>query len=145
MIQNIYSKNYLWFDYTTFKTKKFWWLLFIIVLTNMLIPQQKSDNKKISSVSVIAPSVSTSIKAREVRISMGWEEVPVKRADVLLVVVRSSLFNPLYYFYESYCDLKEYADYQLNISGPKYHIYLYSIDDNLRANQIEHETFEADY
>jgi hypothetical protein len=50
-----------------------------------------------SGVAVIAPSVSTSMKAREIRMRLGWTEVQPKQADNVLVVVRSALFDPLSY------------------------------------------------
>lgn len=95
-------------------------------------------------VGVIAPSVSTSIKAREIRAQLRKREVPLRYAEVILVVVRSSLFNPLKYGYDSVCELQKDADNQLNISGPKFHVYLYSMDDNLRVTQISHTSFEAE-
>ena len=75
-------------------------------------------------VAVIAPSVSTSIKAREIRAQLKKSEVPFRYAEAILVVVRSSLYNPLQYSYDSVGELQRDADSQLNISGPKYHVYL---------------------
>jgi hypothetical protein len=95
-------------------------------------------------VAVIAPSVSTSMKAREIRARLGKKEVPFRYAEAILVVVRSSLFNPLQYGYDSVGELQRDADSQLNISGPKYHVYLYSMDDDLRVTQISHKSFEAE-
>lgn len=98
---------------------------------------------KSSGVTVIAPSISTSMKAREIRMRMGWVEVQPKQADNVLVVVRSELFNPLNYSYDSYGELKEDADYQLNISGSNYHVYIYEIYDDLSVTQIKHTSFSA--
>lgn len=95
-------------------------------------------------VAVIAPSVSTSMKAREIRAQLRKKEVAFRYAEAILVVVRSSLFNPLQHGYDSVGELQRDADSQLNISGPKYHVYLYSMDDNLRVTQVSHKSFEAE-
>jgi hypothetical protein len=95
-------------------------------------------------VAVIAPSVSTSMKAREIRTRARVSEVPLRRAERVLVVVRSSLFNPLNYSYSCVCGLREDAERQLNIAGPKFHVYIYSVDDELRATQLSHDSFDAD-
>jgi len=98
----------------------------------------------ITEVAVIAPSVSTSMKAREICRSMHWSETSPKKADFVLVVVRSSLYNPLSYSYNCYCKLRDDADSQLNISGPTYHVYVYSLNDDLSVGQLKHVTFDAD-
>lgn len=95
-------------------------------------------------VAVIAPSISTSIKAREIRAQLKKSEVPFRYAEAILVVVRSSLHNPLEYSYDSVGELQQDADNQLNIAGPKFHVYLYSMDDNLAVAQLSHSSFEAD-
>jgi len=95
-------------------------------------------------VAVIAPSVSTSMKAREIRARLGKREVSFRFAEAVLVVVRSSLFNPLQHGYDSVGELQRDADSQLNISGPKYHVYVYSMDDDLRVTQVSHRSFEAE-
>jgi hypothetical protein len=95
-------------------------------------------------VAVIAPSVSTSMKAREIRVQLKKSEVPFRYAEAILVVVRSSLYNPLQYSYDSVAELQRDADNQLNISGPKFHVYVYSMDDNLAVAQLSHRSLEAD-
>ena len=50
---------------------------------------------KSSGVAVIASSISTSMKACEIRMRMRWDEVQPNQAESVLVVVRSNLFNPL--------------------------------------------------
>lgn len=94
-------------------------------------------------VAVIAPSVSTSMKAREIRTNMRLKEVPFRYAESILVVVRSSLFDPLQYSYDSVVELRSDADNQLNITGPKFHVYLYSMDDDLAVTRINHKSFDA--
>lgn len=98
----------------------------------------------IDAVAVIAHSLSTSMKAREIRANARWVEVSAKEADHVLVVCRSALFNPLDYSYDCYCDLDEDAENQFNISGSNYHIYLYQINDDLSVSQTSHNSFEAD-
>lgn len=95
-------------------------------------------------VAVIAPSVSTSLKAREIRTQAGLREIPFRHAKRILVVVRSALFNPLRNTYDFVGELKRDADQQLNIAGPKFHVYVYSMDDDLRVVQLSHESFDAD-
>ncbi len=83
------------------------------------------------------------MKAREIRIKLGWAELRPKQADRVLVVVRSSLYDPLRYSYDSYGELKMDAESQLNIARPNYHIYIYTIFDDLSVLQTEHESFSA--
>jgi hypothetical protein len=93
---------------------------------------------------VIAPSVSTSMKARAIRAQLRIKEVPLRYASRILVVVRSALFNPLNQNYESVGSLKRDAEMQLNIAGPRYHVYVYSMDDDLRVAQVSHASADAD-
>ena len=96
------------------------------------------------SVYVIAPSISTSMEARSIRMKNGWSESRLRQADAILVVVRSMLFNPLDYSYDSVKELEEDADSQLNISGENFHVYIYSIDDDMEVNQEKHISYKAD-
>ncbi len=96
------------------------------------------------NVSVIAPSVSTSIEARYIMRRQGWIEVSLRQADGILVVVRSMLFNPLSYSYSSIGDLQNDADMQLNISGEKFHVYIYQINDDLSVTQMKHISYKAE-
>lgn len=97
-----------------------------------------------ADVAVIAPSVSTSMEARRVLAKLGWNEVSLKKAGGILVVVRSSLSYPLNPSYDSIQELKTDAEFQLNISGPKYHIYIFSITDDLEVREIKHIQYRAD-
>jgi hypothetical protein len=103
----------------------------------------KDGQVNIETVATIAHSVSCSMKAREVRTRQGWTEASLGRADAILVVCRSALYNPLQTVYRTYCELDEDAENQFNISGTNYHIYLYQLDEDLAAHQIEHVSFEA--
>ncbi len=95
-------------------------------------------------MAVIAPSVSTSMEARSIMREKGWIETNFRQADGILVVVRSMLFNPLSYSYRSIGDLQEDADMQLNISGEKFHVYIYQINDDLSVSQLKHINYKAD-
>jgi len=96
------------------------------------------------SVYVISPSISTSMEARNIRAENRWiEETNARMADAILVVVRSSLFNPLDNYYYSLKELEDDAEMQLNISGPKFHIYLYTLNNDLTISQIKHVSYAA--
>jgi hypothetical protein len=95
-------------------------------------------------VYVIAPSVSTSMEARSIRIKKGWTESSLRQADAILVVVRSMLFNPLDYSYDSVKELQDDSESQLNISGENFHVYIYSIDDDMKVSQEKHVSYKAD-
>ena len=97
-----------------------------------------------TAFTVIAPSVSTSQMARQVLRSIKGVEVEPARADAILVVVRSSLNHPLNSNYDSYHELAEDADGQLNIAGPKFHIYIFGFNGDLSVSELEHKSFPAD-
>jgi hypothetical protein len=97
-----------------------------------------------SEVAVIAPSVSTRMEARAILARLGWHETTLRDASGILVVVRSMLFNPLSWSYESIKDLQEAAEFQLNISGENFHIYIYSITPDLGVTQVKHTSYKAD-
>jgi hypothetical protein len=96
-----------------------------------------------SSVYLIAPSVSTSMEARSIMQTKRWTESNLRQANAILVVVRSMLFNPLSYSYGSVKELQDDAENQLNISGENFHVYVYSLDDNLAVNQQSHISYKA--
>jgi hypothetical protein len=85
---------------------------------------------------IIAESVSTSIEARRIMHQQGWVEVPLRRADYVLVVVRSELSMPLSGSYRSINDLKRDAEFQLNISGSNFVVYVYSLDEELKPTEV---------
>jgi len=94
-------------------------------------------------VAVIAPSVSTSMKAREIISRMHWIAVPPDRTDMVLVVVRSLLAYPLFPSYGSFQELERAAEMQVNISGPNYHAYLFRLNTDGSYSQFEHTSFPA--
>jgi hypothetical protein len=96
-------------------------------------------------VAVIAPSLSTRTEARAVLLkNPAMREAPIKQADAVLVVVRSGLRNPLAASYDTYCELKENAERQLNIAGQDFHIYLYALNDDLSVSRLRHESRPAE-
>lgn len=82
--------------------------------------------------------------ARRILSQLQLSETPLKRADQVLVVVRSSLNDPLSYSDETVCELKKDAEDQLNIAGPDFHIYVYNVDDALRVSRLSHRSFPAE-
>ena len=118
------------------------WIV-IISMTFLIFSNISFSQKGITEVAVIAPSVSTSMKAREVRYQMKWQEVLPKCVDYILVVVRSGLSFPLQMRYDSYNELKDDAENQLNISGSNYHIYLFYLEKDLSVTEVDHKYFEA--
>jgi len=115
----------------------------ILVLASVWSSSVWSASKS-SSVYVIAPSVSTSMEARSIRQRNKWTEATdVRTADAILVVVRSSLSNPLNDRYDSLKELEKDADNQLNIAGPKFHIYLFQLKSDLSVSQVKHTSYEA--
>jgi hypothetical protein len=118
-------------------------LFLVTILGGQSKPQAKSTLAG-SALAVIAPSVSTSMMARTILAELHASETTLKRADYVLVVVRSSLSDPLNFSYESVCELKRDAENQLNIAGPKYHVYIYALDDDLRASRQSHKSFAAE-
>ena len=94
-------------------------------------------------VYVIAPSVSTSMEARSIRMKKGWGELGLRQADAILVVVRSMLFNPLDSSYNSIKELQNDAEDQMNIMGENFHIYIYSIGNGMKISQERHASYKA--
>lgn len=84
------------------------------------------------------------MEARQIRWQLGWVEVGFREADAILVVVRSMLYNPLNYSYDSIKELQDDADGQLNISGENFHIYIYQINNDLSVTQLKHTSYKAE-
>lgn len=99
--------------------------------------------RKVASVGVISPSVSTSMEATRILAKQGWTRGKMKSVDAILVVVRSCLPLPLRQSYGFVGDLKNDADSQLNIAGPQFHVYLYVLGDDLECTQIKHISYDA--
>ncbi len=105
---------------------------------------QRSEIQRSISVAVIAPSVSTSMEARRIIARQNWTQGKFKTSDAILVVVRSSLSLPLQSSYAFVGELKEDADRQLNIAGPKYHVYLYQLGDDLECTELKHISYAVE-
>ncbi len=95
-------------------------------------------------VAVIAPSISTSREARAVLRENGLIETSFRDADAILVVVRSGLLFPLNYRYDSVKKLERDADMQLNISGRRFHVYLFQFNQDLSVSEIYHDKYDAE-
>jgi hypothetical protein len=117
--------------------------LALLILALVLI-QYGTVHARGEKVTVIAPSVSTSIEARAIMLRLGWIETNLREAQVILVVVRSMRYEPLGQIYGSHKELQEDANKQLNINGPDFHVYIYRINDDLSVTQIRHTSYEAD-
>ncbi len=118
--------------------------LFIVAALMIFMSRCGATEGDFKEIAVIAPSISTAIESRSILSQMKWIETSPKNANVVLVVCRSSLYNPLMYSYDCYCKLKEDAEMQLNISGPKFHVYLFKISDDLSVFQVDHSSYDAD-
>jgi hypothetical protein len=119
-------------------------VVFATVFVLMLFPPFPSlAESQGLRVAVIAPSVSASMEARAIRQRMGWLEVSFREADAILVVVRSMLFDPLNYSYDSVKELSDDAEMQLNIAGENFHVYIYQITNDLGATQLKHVSYKA--
>ena len=95
--------------------------------------------RQFDSASCAPASLSVAVIARQ-----GWTQGKMKTADAILVVVRSSLSLLLRSSYDFIGELKEDADRQLNISGQKFHIYLYQLGDDLECTELKRISCEAD-
>lgn len=96
-----------------------------------------------NAFAVIAPSVSTSMEARRILAQQRWTETSLRYASHLLVVVRSMLFNPLIGYYEHVGKLIEDAENQLNIAGESYHVYIFSLNEDLCPTEVKHVSYKA--
>lgn len=73
-----------------------------------------------------------------------WADTTVLRDAVLvLVVVRSSGTLPLAPSYDSLKWLRDAANSQLNDSGAQFHVYLYTIRQDLSLLQSSHQSYDA--
>lgn len=95
-------------------------------------------------VAVIAPSLSTAREARTILRKRRWTEAEPKEADAILVVVRSSLSYPLGSSYASFRELERDAENQLNITGPKFHVYIYGFNSDRSVSEVDHASYPVD-
>jgi hypothetical protein len=105
--------------------------------------------KEGSAVGVLALSPSTLEAARRTAEERKWISKEVKGSaggqSVIIVVVRSSLRNPLAAGYEKFLDLRRAAAACPNHNGPFVHVYVYAfvLDEGLYQN-LDHWSFKAD-
>jgi hypothetical protein len=93
---------------------------------------------------VVAPSETTRLEARRMLRVCRWADTSVVRdADLVLVVVRSSASEPLSPSYDSLKWLRDAAASQLNDSGAQFHVYLYSIRQDLSFLQSSHRSYDV--
>jgi hypothetical protein len=84
--------------------------LFILSISSVYYPTaQAQEEGRPLSVAVIAPSVSTSMESKRIIALQKWTVGKFKTADAILVVVRSSLSNPLRSTYQFIGDLSKDA------------------------------------
>ena len=108
--------------------------------TIISFPQNKS-----LKVTVVAHSVSTEMVANSLISKNGWiEDTDLRSSDYILVICRSELDYPLNDSYDSFKELDEDADNQLNISGSNYHIYLYKLESDLSVSVYKHKYYKAE-
>jgi hypothetical protein len=93
---------------------------------------------------VVAPSASTRLEAQHMLRVCGWADTSLVRdADLLLVVVRSSNSEPLSPSYDSLKWLQDAAASQLNDSGAQFHVYLFTIRQDLSFLQSSHRSYDV--
>jgi len=95
------------------------------------------------NVAVIAPSISTSREARKILRENGLIETSYRNAHAIIVVVRNGLLYPLNDKYDSVKKLERDADLQLNISGRRFHVYLFQFNKDLSVIEVYHDKYDA--
>ena len=94
---------------------------------------------------VIAESVSCSLEARRVMRKLRWAEVISPReANTFLVVCRSGLYYPLNARYDSFKELKRGAEFQMNISGSRFHVYSFTVLEDGSVMEVGHRSYAAE-
>ena len=93
---------------------------------------------------VVAPSVSTMREARRMLRFCRWTDTTeLRSADFVLVVVRSSGSEPMSPSYASLKWLRDAANSQLNDLGAQFHVYLYTIREDLSLLQASHRSYDV--
>jgi hypothetical protein len=95
-------------------------------------------------VFVVAPSGSTAAEARRLLRFCRWTDTTALRdADLVMVVVRSSSGMPMAPSYDSMKWLRDEANSLLNESGAQFHIYLYTIRQDLSMLEVSHRSYDV--
>lgn len=95
-------------------------------------------------VYVVAPSVSTDAEAEVILQNGGWQRVAAAQATNVLVVVRSGQVLPLSSNYESLQALEEDAHRQPNLTGPRFHVYVFGPPSGIGLTQLKHLSYDAE-
>lgn len=95
-------------------------------------------------VYVVAPSVSTDAEAEAILQNGGWQRVPAAQAASVLVVVRSEQVLPLSSSYDSLQALEEDAHRQPNLTGPRFHVYVFGRHAEIALKQVKHVSYDAE-
>jgi hypothetical protein len=90
-------------------------------------------------VAVIAPNYYAREVADDLLRQKHVTETTLKHADAVLVVLRSTLLNPLRTSYSCPCDLRRETSARAAFTGQKVHLYVYAVDDNLRVRRVAHD------
>lgn len=113
-----------------------------LLLTALLMAPAQTAGLRVTVMADF--SVFTKMEAENVVLRLALAKVPAKQASAVLVVVRSVLPLPLRARYDSLCELREDAERQLNIAGPKYHVYLFRLADDLSLSRLDHVSYKAE-
>jgi hypothetical protein len=93
---------------------------------------------------VVAPSASTLREARRMLRFCRWTDTTALRsADFVLVVMRSSESEPLRPSYASLKWLRDDAHSQQSELGAQFHVYLYTIREDLSFLQASHRSYDV--
>lgn len=96
-------------------------------------------------VLVVAPSASTAAEAKRLLHLCRWTDTTLIRdADLVVVVVRSSSGRPMAPAYDSMKWLRDDAHSLLNDSGAQFHIYFYTIRQDLSLLEVNHRSYDVD-
>lgn len=95
------------------------------------------------SVYVVAPSVSTDAEAEAILKNGGWLRVKAAEANNVLVVVRSDETFPLASSYDSLGALEADALLQPNLTGPRFHVYVFGPHPEIQLKQVKHLSYDV--
>jgi hypothetical protein len=83
------------------------------------------------------------MEAQRILYRQRWTEVPLRRAQFALVVVRSELQMPLTGFYSSVVELRQDAECSSTLRAQITSCICFSLDDNLRPAELKRITYPA--
>ena len=97
-----------------------------------------------AQIAVIAPTFSDHEIAEDILMHAGLVEVDPYHATLILVVIHSDLYNPLFYSYDSFRDLKDAAELWSSPFADRIHIYIYEFDYDLSVYEMDHKTISIE-